>query len=163
MTWRTSPRRVRRRHKGRNRTAAIPPLPPELSTKEQELRRLVDAGAASPEELPSAAAKLEEQRTYEESLWRREVRPALMQSKKRRFSLVDLRRDGVEERPQRPRARRSLLLVGVLVLLLIATQTSFLMAARRRGRRARVRVGAGPCRPPTTAERPPPPPPDTTD
>lgn len=105
----------------------IPTLPPEISTKEQELRQLVDAGAASPEEIRALAAKLEEKRSYEESLWQREVRPALMQSKKRRFSLVDLRR-----KPDRDDDRTSsfvlagLLLAGVLVLLFIATKTSFL-------------------------------------
>ena len=76
----------------------IPPLPPELSTKEQELRRLVDAGAASPEELRALAAKLEEKRSYEESLWRRDVRPALMQSKKRRFRMDDLHQESKEGR-----------------------------------------------------------------
>ena len=104
----------------------FPELPPEISSREEELRRLVDAGAASPEELRALAAKLEEKRTYEESLWEREVRPALMQSKKRRLRLVDLRRDS-----RRPATHRgslglaALLLGGVLLLLLIATQTSF--------------------------------------
>ena len=104
----------------------IPPLPPELSTREQELRALIDAGASSPEELRELAAKLKAQRTYEESLWERDVRPALMQAKKKRPSIVDLRRDGLEGE------RSSLglgvaLLVGALVLVLIATQTSFLL------------------------------------
>jgi len=103
----------------------IPSLPPELSTKEQELRRLIDAGAASPEELRALAAKLEEKRIYEESLWQREVRPALLQSKKRRFSLLDLRRDNADQRGNGPWLA-GLLIAVVLVLLLIATQTSFL-------------------------------------
>ena len=85
----------------------IPPLPPELSTKEQELRRLVDAGAASPEELRALAAKLEEKRSYEESLWRRDVRPALMKSKKRRFSVADLHERADEDEPRRLGPRRS--------------------------------------------------------
>jgi hypothetical protein len=104
----------------------IPSLPPELSTKEQELRRLVDAGAASPEELRALAAKLEEKRIYEESLWQREVRPALMQAKKRRrFSLGDLRRDSVDKGSS-GLVLGGLLFAAVLLLLLIATQTSFL-------------------------------------
>ena len=107
------------------RTAGgIPPLPPELSTKEQELRRLVDAGAASPEELRALAAKLEEQRSYEQSLWRRDVRPALMQSKKRRASLSDLRGESDESRVGLGLA--ILLMAAVLALLFIATKTSFL-------------------------------------
>ena len=105
----------------------IPELPSEISAKEQELRRLVDAGAASPEELRALAAKLEEKRTYEESLWQREVRPALLQSKKRRLSLLDLRRDGERRRKESSSLLlAALLLAGVLLLLLIATQTSFL-------------------------------------
>jgi len=102
----------------------IPPLPPELSTKEQELRRLVEAGAGTPEELRALAAKLEEKRSYEESLWRRDVRPALIKAKKRRFSLVDLRDEVTESRGSLGLA--IVLMVGVLVLLLIATQTSFI-------------------------------------
>ena len=104
----------------------IPPLPPELSAREQELRALIDAGAASPEELRELAAKLKEQRTYEEAVWAREVRPALMQAKKKRPSLVDLRRDGVEG-DSNSLVLGGVLLVAVLLLFLIATQTSFLI------------------------------------
>jgi Flp pilus assembly protein TadB len=106
----------------------IPALPPEISAKEQELRRLVDAGAASPEEIRALAAKLEEKRIYEESLWQREVRPALLQSKKRRLSMLDLRRDPERAAKQGSGslAMGALLLAGVLLMLLIATQTSFL-------------------------------------
>jgi hypothetical protein len=104
----------------------IPPLPPELSAREQELRALVDAGAGSPEELRALAAKLKEQRTYEETLWQREVKPALIKSKKKRMSLVDLRREGVEG-DRHTLALGLGLLVGVLVLFVIATLTSFLV------------------------------------
>ena len=100
----------------------VPPLPPEVSSKEAELRRLVDAGAASPEEIRALAAKLEEKRSYENSLWEREVRPALMQSKKRRLSLTDLRTK--REGDRHALALACLLVVAVFVLLLIATQTS---------------------------------------
>jgi hypothetical protein len=104
--------------------ADIPPLPPEITTKEQELRKLVDAGAASPEELRALAAKLQEKRTYEETLWQRDIRPALMQSKKRGSPLVGPRNDGVEKPKY---IGLALLLLGVVfLLLLIATQTSFL-------------------------------------
>jgi hypothetical protein len=104
----------------------IPPLPAELSAREQELRALIDAGAASPEELRELAAKLKEQRTYERSLWQREVRPALMQAKKKRPSLLDLRRDSADD-DTNSIALAVGLLVAVLVLFLIATQTSFLI------------------------------------
>ena len=107
----------------------IPPLPAELSAREQELRALIDAGAASPEELRELAAKLKEQRTYERSLWQREVRPALMQAKKKRPSLLDLRRDrGDDESNSRGNdIGLGVLLLVALVLFLIATQTSFLI------------------------------------
>jgi hypothetical protein len=108
----------------RGPAGVIPPLPPELSTKEQELRRLVEAGAGSPEELRALAAKLEEKRSYEQSLWRRDVRPALMQAKKGRISLGDLRGDADESRVGLGLA--IVLIIGVLVLLFIATKTSFL-------------------------------------
>lgn len=62
----------------------IPPLPEDLAQGEEEVRRLVDAGAGTPEELRALAARLREQRAREEEAWRREVRPALMQSKKAR-------------------------------------------------------------------------------
>jgi Flp pilus assembly protein TadB len=104
----------------------IPPLPPELSAREQELRALVDAGAGSPEELRELAAKLKEQRTYEESVWAREVKPALIQSRKKRPSIVDLRREGVES-DRNSIVLGLVLLVALLVLIVIATQTSFLL------------------------------------
>src|SRR5688500_4716000 len=69
----------------------IPPLPPEIASGQEEVRRLVDAGAASPEELRALAARLREQREREESAWRREVRPALIQARKARVRLPDLR------------------------------------------------------------------------
>ena len=107
----------------------IPPLPPELSAREAELRALIDAGAASPEELRELAAKLKAQRSYEESLWQRDVRPALIQSKKKRLSIVDLRRDSavVDDDSNNNLVLGAVLLVAVLVLFLIATQTSFLI------------------------------------
>jgi len=89
------------------------------------VRRLIDAGASSPEELRALAAKLQERRTYEDEVWRREVRPALMQSKKRGSKIVT-------SKPPRPGHDASramlgagaLLLGGTLVLILIASQTS---------------------------------------
>ena len=100
----------------------IPSLPAELTEKEQEVRRLVDAGASSPEELRALAAKLQEQRTYEEELWRREVRPALMQSKKRRAKVVS---PSEGRRDDHDTLRLAALLVGATAgLLVIAMLTS---------------------------------------
>ena len=105
----------------------IPTLPPEVESGADELRQLIDAGASSPEELRALAARIREQKALEESLWRSEVRPTLLKSKKRRLSIGDL-----VDRPEEPRSGTSLgmaaVLAGVaLVLLLIATQTSFLL------------------------------------
>jgi hypothetical protein len=105
----------------------IPNLPPELSTKEQELRALIDAGASSPEELRELAAKLKEQRSYERSVWQQEVRPALMQAKKRRFNLLDLRNDTTEEERGNHLALGALLAVAMLVLIVLAANTSFII------------------------------------
>ena len=106
----------------------IPPLPPEVSAKEQEVRRLVDAGASSPEELRALAAKLQERRTYEDEVWRREVRPALMRSKKRGSTLATPTTTPTP-RPGHDASRAmlgigALVLGGTLVLILIASQTS---------------------------------------
>ena len=139
-------------------SAQIPPLPPELSAREQELRALIDAGAASPEELRALAAKLKEQRTYEETLWQREVKPALMQAKKKKPSIVDLRRDGVEG--ESSIALGIGLLVAALLLVLIATQTSFLVLLVGA---AGVLVYAWVHGRQPADEPPPSPPPDTTD
>jgi Flp pilus assembly protein TadB len=103
----------------------LPPLPAELSTREEELRRMVDAGAATPEELRALAARLEEQRTLEHSAWRREVRPALMEAKKRRFTLGDLRSRGDDSR--HGMAMAIAVCFAVLVLLFVASATSFLV------------------------------------
>jgi len=107
-----------------HRPGEIPPLPPELAAGQQEVRRLVDAGASSSEELRALAAKLREQRALEESAWKREVRPALIESKKMRYSVGELRPGPVEGRGSVGLALG--LFAGVVLLLLIATQTSVL-------------------------------------
>jgi Flp pilus assembly protein TadB len=99
----------------------IPSLPPEVVSREAELRRLVDAGASSPEELRALAARLQEQREVEEQAWRREVRPALMQAKKKRMALPDLR---VGERDRHQLMMGAMLLAAVVVLVVIASLTS---------------------------------------
>lgn len=102
------------------------PLADAVATEADQLRDLIDAGAGSPEELRALAARIREHRALEESRWRSDVRPSLLKSKKRRFSLGDL-----SDRPEQSNSTNSLglglaLLAGVLVLLLAATQSSFL-------------------------------------
>ena len=84
---------------------------------------MVDAGAASPEELRALAARLREQREREELAWRREVRPALIQAKKARLRMPDLRprdRDG-----EGSLAMAAAVIGAAIALLVIATVTSF--------------------------------------
>jgi hypothetical protein len=101
-------------------------LPAELAPGEEEVRRMIDAGASSPEELRALAERLREQRTQEESAWRREVRPALLESKKLRYSIGSSRESSDEERSRHGVGLAVALAAAVLVLLMVATQTSFI-------------------------------------
>jgi len=99
------------------------PVADPVAGDADDVRRMIDAGAASPEELRALAERLRQHRALEDERWRSEVKPALLKSKKVKLSLGDLR--------DRPDGRGSLgiglaLIGGVLVLLLAATQGSFL-------------------------------------
>jgi hypothetical protein len=98
----------------------------EVSANAQELRRLIDAGASSPEELRALAARIREHRELEESRWRAEVRPALLKSKKRRFIVRDVLDDPKPANGTNTLLLGLALLGGVLVLLLVAAQSSIL-------------------------------------
>lgn len=70
--------------------ASPPPAGPggvadPLAAEAAELRRLVDAGAGSPEELRALAARLRQHRQREEARWRAEVKPQLRQQGKGRL------------------------------------------------------------------------------
>lgn len=65
-----------------------------LAAEAAEVRRLIEAGASSPEELRALAARLRELREREEARWRSEVRPALVKKGRGR-----LRRHDVEVPP----------------------------------------------------------------
>lgn len=106
--------------------ALLPSLPPEVATGDEELRRLIDAGASTPEELRDLAARIREHREREDALWRNEVKPALKKAKKAPFRLGDL-----VDQPEEPRASIGLVfglgLAGVtIVLVLAAAQSSVL-------------------------------------
>ncbi|MGE3618999.1 MAG: hypothetical protein AB7L84_00935 [Acidimicrobiia bacterium] len=67
---------------GAGEGASEPPVPPrpehaELDAEAAEIRRLVEAGAGSPEELRALAERLRAHREREQQLWRRDVRPTL--------------------------------------------------------------------------------------
>src|SRR5688500_18028912 len=98
----------------------------EVSADAEELRRLIDAGAGSPEELRALAARIREHRALEESRWRAEVRPALIKSKKRRFQVRDLADEPAKRTGANSLALGLAILGGVLVLLLLAAQSSIL-------------------------------------
>ncbi len=94
---------------------------------------MVEAGAASPEELRALAAKLEAKRRHEESLWKRDVKPALKQSKKLRHRSPKPEATATDDDATPPASHglflAAVLLVGVLVLIAVAAQTSFLWLA----------------------------------
>ena len=100
-------------------------MPDDLVEGEAEVRRLVDAGAGSPEEIRALAERLRAQRAREEEAWRREVRPALIMSKKAR--------PFAGRRPREERDGRSTIgpalaaLAAIVVLVLVAAQTSVLV------------------------------------
>jgi hypothetical protein len=97
----------------------LPELPAEITSGDEELRRLIAAGASTPEELRDLAARIREHRTREEAVWREEMRPALKKARKGRVRLADIR-----ERPDEPKTPNSLLyvigLAGVIVVLVLA-------------------------------------------
>lgn len=86
-----------------------------LASEAEEIRRLVDAGAGSPEELRALAARLREHRAREESLWRENVKPALVKENKGRFR----GHIGVPKEPK-VTSSPSLASIGLSVLALVA-------------------------------------------
>jgi hypothetical protein len=81
-----------------------------LAAEREETRRLVEAGAGTPEELRALAERLRAQRAREEDLWRAAVKPALKRS-----------------RTDAAQAKRALAiggaLIGCVALVLVATAT----------------------------------------
>lgn len=86
-----------------------------LAEEAEEIRRLVEAGAGSPEALRDLAARLREHRAREEALWRAEVKPALVKENKGR--LRGHRTTPLSPRPEQPTSNLGAL--GVLLLLLV--------------------------------------------
>lgn len=56
-----------------------------LAAEAEEIRRLVEAGAGTPEAIRELAARLRAHREREEALWRNEVRPGLVKEGKGRL------------------------------------------------------------------------------
>jgi hypothetical protein len=104
----------------------LPTLPPEISSADEELRRRIEAGAKTPEELRALAAMIRQHREREDVVWREEMRPALKKAKKAPFRFADL-----VERPEEPRVTNglfyALVVAGVaMVLVLAATRSSII-------------------------------------
>lgn len=98
-----------------------------LAAEADEIRRLVDAGAGSPEELRVLAERMRAHREREEALWRAQVKPTL---KAKRGSLPVGRPLDAAVTPRAPSAPRQTLGLGlgllgaVIVVVLLAASSS---------------------------------------
>lgn len=118
-----------------DRPLPIPPPPPlpdapargpfsgaeaeALEAEAAEIRKLIDAGASSPEELRELAARMRAHRQREEALWRVQVKPTL---KPKRGGIVGVGRTdvGSSTEPKRDAPQQSLLLgLGMLALVVL--------------------------------------------
>ena len=104
------------------------PLREALAEVPDEVRRLVDAGASSPEDLRVLAAAIREQREREATVWAKEVKPGLVKARKASFNLSNLRSGAIESDGSQ---RRFLLVAGgvalVALALLLVAQLSLLV------------------------------------
>lgn len=96
-----------------------------LAMEAEEIRRLVDAGAGSPEAIRELAARLREHRAREEALWRAEIKPSLLKEGKGRFR----GHQKVTESATEPSASSNalvlgLLLLGLVLVVVVAVNTS---------------------------------------
>jgi hypothetical protein len=109
---------------GAEEAAARPPeddAPPSpaaqaLALEAEEIRRLVEAGAGTPEAIRDLAARLREHRAREESLWRENVKPTLRRDRR---SIVRSGSDPVRSRATGPSSSSSAVLGGVLLGLVL--------------------------------------------
>lgn len=125
----------------------LPHLPDSVAANADEIRRLIDQGASSPEQLRELASKIREHKALEQSAWRAEVKPGLRKAKKGQFQLAYLR-EGSPSRPPTPDGIRLVLVLLAVVgaLVVAATQSTVLWVlvpvalvlgyAYRQGRRA---------------------------
>lgn len=104
--------------------ATDPPEVRALADEADEIRRMVDEGAGSPEAIRDLAARLREHRAREEALWRSEVKPALVKENKGRLRGHARPLRPANEKPKANLAVLAVMLVGVLLVVLIAASTS---------------------------------------
>lgn len=106
--------------------AAAPTLPhvptgPEaaaLAMEAEEIRRLVEAGAGTPDAIRQLAARLREHREREEALWRAQVKPALVKEGKGRLRRQS-RPATASSNPAAADATSNAMVLGLLILGLV--------------------------------------------
>lgn len=96
-----------------------------LATEAEEIRRLVDAGADSPEALRDLAARLREHRQREDSIWRAEVKPGLVKENKGRLRghRTTSRVESADGKVSRAGVH-GVLLIALLVIVVVAASTT---------------------------------------
>lgn len=107
--------------------SAVPDPPDDpLRRDAEEVRRLVDAGAGSPEELRALAERIRAHKALEQSRWRSDVKPELLAGKKWRNRRTATDDDDADREVRRNLKVGGLLVGGALVLLLLATRSGIL-------------------------------------
>ncbi|HEX4866883.1 MAG TPA: hypothetical protein VFV32_04590 [Acidimicrobiales bacterium] len=91
------------------------PIARALAEEAAEIRRMVEAGAGSPEAIRELAERLREHRAREEALWRAEVKPTLVKQGRGR-----LRRSDGSSRQAEPARSSQALWLGLGLLALVA-------------------------------------------
>ncbi|MEX2293022.1 MAG: hypothetical protein WD691_04480 [Acidimicrobiales bacterium] len=96
-----------------------------LANEAEEIRRLVDAGADSPEALRDLAARLREHREREDSIWRAEVKPALVKENKGRLRGHRSAARAIPDKPSVSNAATyAVMLVVLLLMVVVAASTT---------------------------------------
>jgi hypothetical protein len=103
-----------------------------LAMEAEEIRRLVEAGAGTPDAIRELAARLREHREREEALWRAQVKPALVKEGKGRLRGHG-RSSAASSRPGSDSATSNatsnalvlgLLVLGLVLVVVIAASTT---------------------------------------
>lgn len=95
-----------------------------LALEAEEIRRLVEAGAGSPEAIRELAARLREHRAREEALWRAQVKPALVKEGKGRLRGHRAPEKTPEERTTSNSLWLGAILLGLVVVVVVAANTT---------------------------------------
>lgn len=95
-----------------------------LALEAEEIRRLVAAGAGSPEALRELAARLREHRAREEALWRAEIKPALVKENKGRLRGHGKPAPTKQESSTQNAQMLGLVMLGLVLIVVIAANTS---------------------------------------